>query len=86
MVGPIGLGFCLNLTTSLLYPQNLKHVVGISKIVVEWTNEWMILPKFSQLIVKSAAQDSKTQWVGDFLFEALIPQVSWDAGAWWLST
>lgn len=41
----------------------------------------MILPKFSQLIVKSAAQDSKTQWVGDFLFEALIPQVSWDAGA-----
>ena len=35
MVGPIGLGFCLNLTTSLLYPQNLKHVVGISKIVVE---------------------------------------------------
>ena len=67
MVGPIGLGFCLNLTTSPLYPQSLKHKVGISEILVEWTSEQMILPKFSELIVETATQDSKTQQVASCL-------------------
>lgn len=73
----------MNLTTSPLYPQNFKHRIGISKISFEWTNEWKILPEFSQLIHCWNRPLEPQNPIGRFLFEAPIPPVSERAGGWW---
>lgn len=59
-------------------------MVGISKISVEWTDEWRILPKFSQLInTWNHYLGLQNPIGGGFLFESLIPPVSERAGGWW---